>query len=98
MPLQAPIPKPTRGKEEGVREIKEALSIAKVPYAYESLEAEITELKEITDARYQERNAFKDYAVPAIADLKSRGQHDKADEVKDELHRYTLKALEARDR
>jgi len=82
----------------GIKAIDRPRGVAKAPIQnYEELESQISNLKYDADCRFQERNSFKQYAVPAIQDLLERGEIEDAEKLKKELHTYTVKALNARD-
>lgn len=82
----------------GIKAIDRPRGVAKAPIQnYEELESQISNLKYDADCRFQERNSFKQYAVPAIQDLLERGEIEDAEKLKKELHQYTIKALNARD-
>ena len=83
----------------GIKVIDRPRGVAKAPISqnYEELEEQIGQLRYEADCRMQERNSFREYAVPAIQDLLGRCEEDQAAQIKRELHTYTVKAMDAKD-
>lgn len=71
--------------------IDEAISIG-------NIEDEIKNLKEISKKAREERDTYKEYAIPAMQELLSRKEFEDYDKVRKELQRYTKEALDARDK